>query len=156
MIGRDDEVRQIIQICCRKSKNNPVLVGDPGIGKTAIAEGLAQRIAAGDVPASLQKCRVVSLDLTALVAGAKYRGEFEERLKTVVEEVRARKGEIVLFIDEIHTVVGAGGTEGGMDAANILKPCWRGANCDASAPLRLTSTAKRSRRTVPWLAGSTS
>jgi ATP-dependent Clp protease ATP-binding subunit ClpB len=122
VIGRDDEVRQIIQTLLRKSKNNPVLVGDPGTGKTAIAEGLAQRIAASDVPASLQKCRVVSLDLTALVAGAKYRGEFEERLKTVVEEVRARKGEIILFLDEIHTLVGAGGTEGGMDAANILKP----------------------------------
>ncbi len=122
VIGRDDEIRQIIQTLLRKSKNNPVLVGDPGTGKTAIAEGLAQRIAAGDVPESLKKCRVVALDLTAMVAGAKYRGEFEERIKGVVDEVRAKKGEIILFLDEIHTLVGAGGTEGGMDAANILKP----------------------------------
>ena len=122
VIGRDDEVRQIIQTLLRKSKNNPVLVGDPGTGKTAIAEGLAQRIAVGDVPESLKKCRVIALDLTSMVAGAKYRGEFEERIKGVVDEVRARKGEIILFLDEIHTLVGAGGTEGGMDAANILKP----------------------------------
>lgn len=122
VIGRDEEVRLVIQTLLRKTKNNPVLVGDPGTGKTAVAEGLALRIAAGDVPDSLRKCRVISLDLTSMVAGAKYRGEFEERLKGVVEEVRARKGEIVLFLDEIHTLVGAGGTEGGMDAANILKP----------------------------------
>jgi ATP-dependent Clp protease ATP-binding subunit ClpB len=122
VIGRDEEVRRVIQTLLRKSKNNPILVGDPGTGKTAIAEGLALRIAAGDVPESLKKCRVVSLDLTSMVAGAKYRGEFEERIKTVVDEVRARKGEVVLFLDEIHTLVGAGGTEGGMDAANILKP----------------------------------
>ncbi len=122
VIGRDDEVRQIIQTLLRKSKNNPVLVGDPGTGKTAIAEGLAQRIAGGDVPESLKKCKVVSLDLTGMVAGAKYRGEFEERIKGVVDEVRARKGEIILFLDELHTLVGAGGNEGGMDAANILKP----------------------------------
>ena len=122
VIGRDDEIRQVIQTLLRKSKNNPVVVGEPGTGKTAIAEGLAQRIAAGDVPESLKKCKVIALDLTAMVAGAKYRGEFEERIKGVVDEVRARKGEIILFLDEIHTLVGAGGTEGGMDAANILKP----------------------------------
>ncbi len=122
VIGRDEEIRQVIQTLLRKSKNNPVLVGDPGTGKTAIAEGLAHRIAIGDVPESLKKCKVTALDLTAMVAGAKYRGEFEERIKGVVEEVRARKGEIILFLDEIHTLVGAGGTEGGMDAANILKP----------------------------------
>ena len=122
VIGREEEVRQVIQTLLRKSKNNPVLVGDPGTGKTAIAEGLAQRIAAGDVPESLKRCRVVALDLTAMVAGAKYRGEFEERIKGVVDEVRAKKGEIILFLDEIHTLVGAGGNEGGMDAANILKP----------------------------------
>ena len=122
VIGREEEVRQVIQTLLRKSKNNPVLVGDPGTGKTAIAEGLAQRIAAGDVPESLKRCRVIALDLTAMVAGAKYRGEFEERLKGVVDEVRAKKGEIILFLDEIHTLVGAGGNEGGMDAANILKP----------------------------------
>lgn len=122
VIGRDDEIRRVVQTLLRKSKNNPVLVGDPGTGKTAVAEGLALRIAAGDVPESLKKCWVIALDLTSMVAGAKYRGEFEERVKTVVEEVQARKGEIILFLDEIHMLVGAGGTEGGMDAANILKP----------------------------------
>ena len=122
VVGRDDEVRQLIQTLLRKTKSNPVLVGDPGTGKTAIVEGLAQRVADGDVPESLKRCRVVALDLMGLVAGAKYRGEFEERLKAVVDEVRLRKGEIILFLDEIHQLVGAGGTEGGMDAANILKP----------------------------------
>ncbi|MFI5092992.1 MAG: ATP-dependent Clp protease ATP-binding subunit [Candidatus Acidiferrales bacterium] len=122
VIGRDEEVRRVVQTLLRKTKNNPVLVGDPGTGKTAVAEGLALRIAAGDVPDSLKKCKVIALDLTSMVAGAKYRGEFEERVKGVVEEVRSRKGEIILFLDEIHTLVGAGGTEGGMDAANILKP----------------------------------
>jgi len=122
VIGRDEEIRRVIQTLLRKSKNNPVLVGDPGTGKTAVAEGLALRIAAGDVPESLKKCKLFALDLTSMVAGAKYRGEFEERIKGVVDEVRARKGEIILFLDELHTLVGAGGTEGGMDAANILKP----------------------------------
>lgn len=122
VIGRDDEVRQLIQTLLRKTKSNPVLVGDPGVGKTAVVEALAQRIAAGDVPESLKRCRVVALDLPGLVAGAKYRGEFEERLKSIVDEVRERKGEVILFLDEIHQLVGAGGTEGGMDAANILKP----------------------------------
>jgi ATP-dependent Clp protease ATP-binding subunit ClpB len=122
VIGRDDEIRQVIQTLLRKTKNNPVVVGDPGTGKTAIAEGLALRIAAGDVPDSLKKCKLIALDLTGMVAGAKYRGEFEERIKTVVDEVRARKGEIILFLDELHTLVGAGGNAGGMDAANILKP----------------------------------
>jgi ATP-dependent Clp protease ATP-binding subunit ClpB len=122
VVGRDDEIRQVIQTLLRKTKSNPVLVGDPGTGKTAIVEGLALRIAAGDVPESLKKCRVIGLDLTAMVAGAKYRGEFEERIKGVVDEVRSKKGEILLFLDELHTLVGAGGTEGGMDAANILKP----------------------------------
>jgi ATP-dependent Clp protease ATP-binding subunit ClpB len=122
VVGRDDEVRQLIQTLLRKTKSNPVLVGDPGTGKTAIVEGLALRIAAQDVPESMKRCRVIALDLMGLVAGAKYRGEFEERLKAVVDEVRLRKGEIILFLDEIHQLVGAGGTEGGMDAANILKP----------------------------------
>jgi ATP-dependent Clp protease ATP-binding subunit ClpB len=122
VVGRDEEIRRVIQTLLRKSKNNPVLVGDPGTGKTAVAEGLALRIAAGDVPESLKKCKLFALDLTSMVAGAKYRGEFEERIKGVVDEVRSRKGEIILFLDELHTLVGAGGTEGGMDAANILKP----------------------------------
>jgi ATP-dependent Clp protease ATP-binding subunit ClpB len=121
VIGRDGETRALIQTLLRKSKNNPVLVGDPGTGKTAVVEGLALRIAAGDVPESLRKCRLLSLDLTALVAGAKYRGEFEERIKAIVDEVRGTD-DVILFLDELHTLVGAGGNAGGMDAANILKP----------------------------------
>lgn len=122
VVGRDEEIRIIVQTLLRKTKNNPVLVGDPGVGKTAVVEGLALRISRGDVPESLRSCRLYSLDLTAMVAGAKYRGEFEERIKSVVDEVRMRRGEIILFLDELHQLVGAGGTEGGMDAANILKP----------------------------------
>jgi ATP-dependent Clp protease ATP-binding subunit ClpB len=122
VIGRDQEIRFVIQTLLRKTKNNPVLVGDPGVGKSAIVEGLAQRIVAGDVPDSLKSCRLYALDLTLLVAGAKYRGEFEERIKGVVDEVTARQGEIILFLDELHTLVGAGGNAGGLDAANILKP----------------------------------
>jgi ATP-dependent Clp protease ATP-binding subunit ClpB len=122
VVGRDDEIRRVIQTLLRKTKSNPVVVGDPGTGKTAVAEGLAQRIASGDVPESLKTCKVIGLDMTAMVAGAKYRGEFEERIKAVVDEVREKKGEIILFLDELHTLVGAGGSEGGMDAANILKP----------------------------------
>jgi ATP-dependent Clp protease ATP-binding subunit ClpB len=122
VIGRDEEIRRVIQTLLRKTKSNPVCVGDAGVGKTSIAEGLALRIAAGDVPESLKTCKVLALDLTAMVAGAKYRGEFEERVKSVVDECRIRKGEIILFLDELHTLVGAGGNEGGMDAANILKP----------------------------------
>lgn len=122
VIGRDDEVRRIIQVLNRKTKNNPVLIGEPGVGKTAIVEGLAQRIMRGDVPESLKETRLISLDLGALVAGAKFRGEFEERLKAVLKEVEASNGEIVMFIDELHTVVGAGASEGSMDAGNLLKP----------------------------------
>lgn len=122
VIGRDEEIRFVIQTLLRKSKNNPVLVGDPGTGKSAIVEGLAQRLVAGDVPDSLKYCRLFALDLTALVAGAKYRGEFEERIKAVVDEVSSRQGEIILFLDELHTLVGAGGNSGGLDAANIMKP----------------------------------
>ncbi len=121
VIGRDVELRSVLQTLLRKSKNNPVLVGDPGTGKTAVVEALAQRVAAGDVPESLKKCRVLALDLTGLVAGAKYRGEFEERIKAVIDEVRAAD-DVILFLDELHTLVGAGGSAGGMDAANILKP----------------------------------
>ena len=122
VIGRDDEIRNVIRILSRKSKNNPVLIGEPGVGKTAIAEGLAQRIVKGDVPASLRDKTIFSLDMGALVAGAKYRGEFEERLKAVLNEVRKSEGRIILFIDELHTIVGAGKTEGSMDAGNLLKP----------------------------------
>jgi ATP-dependent Clp protease ATP-binding subunit ClpB len=122
VIGRDQEIRFVIQTLLRKSKNNPVLVGDPGVGKSAIVEGLAQRIVAGDAPDSLKACRLIALDLTSLVAGAKYRGEFEERIKTVIDEVVSRKGEIILYLDELHTLVGAGGNSGGLDAANIMKP----------------------------------
>ena len=122
VIGRDDEIRRTIQILSRRTKNNPVLIGEPGVGKTAIAEGLAQRIVRGDVPQSLQDRTLISLDMGALIAGAKYRGEFEERLKAVLKEVTESTGQIVLFIDEIHTVVGAGATQGAMDAGNLLKP----------------------------------
>ena len=122
VIGREEEIRRVLQILCRRTKNNPILIGEPGVGKTAIAEGLAHRIVEGDVPENLKSKQVYSLDMGALVAGAKYKGEFEERLKSVVKEVTAGDGEIILFIDEIHTLVGAGGGEGAMDAANILKP----------------------------------
>ena len=122
VIGRDEEIRRTIQILSRRTKNNPVLIGEPGVGKTAIVEGLAQRIVNGDVPQALQNRQLVSLDMGALIAGAKYRGEFEERLKAVLKEVTASEGQIVLFIDEIHTVVGAGATGGAMDASNLLKP----------------------------------
>ena len=122
VIGRDDEIRRTIQILSRRTKNNPVLIGEPGVGKTAIAEGLAQRIVSGDVPQSLKDRKLIALDMGALIAGAKYRGEFEERLKAVLKEVTDSKGTIILFIDEIHTVVGAGATQGAMDAGNLLKP----------------------------------
>jgi len=122
VIGRDEEIRRIIQVLSRRTKNNPILIGEPGVGKTAIAEGLALRIVNGDIPATLEGKQVVSLDLGALIAGAKYRGEFEDRLKAVLKEVEKRAGEIILFIDEIHTLVGAGASEGSMDASNMLKP----------------------------------
>ncbi|MDI3520409.1 MAG: ATP-dependent Clp protease ATP-binding subunit ClpB, partial [Anaerophaga sp.] len=122
VIGRDDEIRRILQILSRRTKNNPILIGEPGVGKTAIAEGLAHRIINGDVPENLKTKRIFSLDMGALIAGAKYKGEFEERLKAVVKEVVSSEGEIIMFIDEIHTLVGAGKSEGAMDAANILKP----------------------------------
>jgi len=122
VIGRDEEIRRVMQILSRRTKNNPVLIGEPGVGKTAIAEGLAQRIVRGDVPEPLKNKRVVQLDLGAMVAGAKYRGEFEERLKAALKEITAAEGQIILFIDEVHTVVGAGAAEGAMDASNMLKP----------------------------------
>src|SRR5690606_24160595 len=122
VIGRDEEIRRIIKILSRKTKNNPVLIGEPGVGKTAIVEGLARRIVDKDVPLSLQNKIVYELDLAALVAGAKFRGEFEERLKAVLNKIKESNGEIILFIDELHNIVGAGRADGAMDASNMLKP----------------------------------
>src|SRR5207342_475 len=121
VIGRDEEIRRTIQVLSRRTKNNPVLIGEPGVGKTAIVEGLALRIVDGDVPESLKEKKLLALDLGAMVAGAKYRGEFEERLKAVLAEITAAAGEIIVFIDELHTLVGAGKAEGAMDASNMLK-----------------------------------
>lgn len=131
VIGRDDEIRRVLQILSRRTKNNPILLGEPGVGKTAIVEGLAQRIVDGDVPENLKSKTIISLDMGLLIAGAKYKGEFEERLKAVIREVTDSEGEIVMFIDEIHTLIGAGaGGEGAMDAANLLKPALsRRASC---------------------------
>ena len=122
VIGREEEIRRVMQVLSRRTKNNPVLIGDPGVGKTAIVEGIANRIASGDVPEGLKSKRIVALDMGTLVAGTSYRGQFEERLKAIVKEVAESAGEIILFIDELHTLVGAGATQGAMDAANILKP----------------------------------
>ena len=122
VIGRDDEIRRVIQVLSRRTKNNPVLIGEPGVGKTAIVEGLAQRIVAGDVPEGLRDRKLVSLDIGAMVAGSKYRGEFEDRLKAVLKEISDAQGQVVVFIDELHTIVGAGAAEGAIDAGNMLKP----------------------------------
>src|ERR1700692_3436723 len=122
VIGRDEEIRRVVQVLSRRTKNNPVLIGEPGVGKTAIVEGLAQRIISGDVPEALKNKRVVALDLGAMLAGAKYRGEFEDRLKAVLKEIEDSSGQIILFIDDLHTLVGAGASEGAIDASNMLKP----------------------------------
>ena len=122
VIGRDEEIRRVVQVLSRRTKNNPILIGEPGVGKTAIVEGLAQRIASGDVPEGLKSKRLVSLDLGSMLAGAKYRGEFEERLKAVLKEITDAGGEVITFVDEIHTLVGAGGADGAMDAGNMVKP----------------------------------
>ncbi len=154
VIGRDEEIRRIIQVLSRCTKNNPVLIGEPGVGKTAIVEGWRQRIVNAGRASTLEGKQVIALDLGLLVAGAKYRGEFEDRLKAVLKEVEKRAGEIVLFIDEIHTLVGAGAAEGPWTPRTCSSQRWPAASRTASAPPRSTSTASTSRRTRPWSAAS--
>ena len=154
VIGRDDEIRRVLQILSRRTKNNPILIGEPGTGKTAIVEGLAERIVRGDVPENLKDKQLYSLDMGALVAGAKYKGEFEERLKSVIKEVTNADGQIILFIDEIHTLVGAGGGEGAMDAANILKPALARGELRAIGATTLNEYQKYFEKIKRWSAAS--
>ena len=146
VIGRQNEIERVIQVLCRRTKNNPVLIGEAGVGKTAIVEGLAQEISSGNVPELLRDKKVITLDLALMVAGTKYRGQFEERIKAVMDEIRRTKN-VILFIDELHTIVGAGSAEGAMDASNIIKPALSAAaRCSASARPRSTNIASTSRR----------
>jgi ATP-dependent Clp protease ATP-binding subunit ClpB len=148
VIGREEEIRRVIKILSRKTKNNPVLIGEPGVGKTAIVEGLARRIVDKDVPLGLQGKIIYELDLAALVAGAKFRGEFEERLKAVLNKIKESNGEIILFIDELHTIVGAGRADGAMDASNMLKPMLAVVNSIVLAQPHSMNIANISKKTV--------
>lgn len=155
VIGREDEIRRVLQILSRRTKNNPILIGEAGVGKTAIAEGLAQRLVSGDIPENLKTKKLFSLDMGALIAGAKYKGEFEERLKSVINEVIESNGEIILFIDEIHTLVGAGASgDGAMDAANILKPALARGELRSIGATTLDEYQKYFEKTRPWNADS--
>ena len=153
VIGREREIERVMQVLSRRTKNNPVLIGEPGVGKTAIVEGLSQKIVSGDVPETIKGKQLYTLDLGALVAGSRYRGDFEERLKKVLKEIRTR-GDIILFIDELHTLVGAGAAEGAIDAASILKPMLARESCRRSGRPPSTNTASTWRRTLRSSGGS--